>query len=295
MADALVPARAVIRALRPHHWVKNLLVFVPILAAHRWDEPVLWAEAGLAAVAFSLCSSAVYLANDLLDVEDDRAHPVKRHRPLASGKMRPDRALMLAAILAASGLAMAAAVGAAWVLLLYVLASLAYSAWAKTLPGVDLVALVGLYTLRLLAGGEATGIAVSGWLLAYGACIFASLALAKRSAELGAVAVGQLPLPRRRGYRVQDRGLLTALGLAAAAGSGVVLAVYLQGAQARSLYDRPGWLILAGAVVILWLFRVWRLDAQGRLQTDPVVFALKDPVSLGAGFGVLALLVMAAG
>ena len=295
MGEALGPESSVIRALRPHHWVKNLLVFVPILAAHRWAEPAIWAEAALAVIAFSLCSSAVYLANDLFDIEDDRAHPVKRHRPLASGQIRPDQAIMLSAILAAAGLALAAAVGMAWVLVVYVLASFAYSAWAKTLPGVDVVALVGLYTLRLMAGGAATGIAVSGWLLGYGACIFASLALAKRCAELEGVATGQLPAPRRRGYRLQDRGWLTALGLTAAAGSGAVLAVYLQGAPARALYDQPGLLMLAGAVVILWLLRVWRLVAQGRLQSDPVVFALKDPASLAAGFGVVALMVIAAG
>jgi 4-hydroxybenzoate polyprenyltransferase len=294
MSEVADPARVLIRALRPHHWVKNLLVFVPILAAHRWAELALWAEASLAFVAFSLCSSAVYLTNDVMDLEDDRAHPVKRLRPLASGQLRPDQAMVLAAVLATVGLGLAAAIGTAWVMGLYLLVSLAYSAWAKTLPVIDLAVLVGLYSLRLLAGGDATGIAVSGWLLGYGACVFASLALAKRSAELGSVALGELSIPLRRGYRVRDRGRLTALGLVAAVGSGAVLVFYLQGAQAQALYHRPGWLLLAGGVVLVWLLRVWRLVALGRLHTDPIIFALKDRASLGAGLGVLALLVLAA-
>ena len=293
MAEAVPPARTLLRALRPHHWVKNLLVFVPILATHRWDEPALWASAGLAFAAFSLCSSFVYLTNDLLDIEDDRAHPVKRHRPLASGLMHPRQAIWLALLLMVLAFALAVTSGAGWVLAVYMLGAQAYSAWLKTLPGVDLMALVGLYTLRLLAGGQATDIPVSGWLLSYGAAVFASLALAKRSAELGDAAAGVLPLPRRRGYRVEDRTGLTAIGLLAAVGSELVLVLYLQDAQARSLYAQPAWLLLGGVVVLLWLIRVWRLVTQRRMHTDPIVFALKDPISLAAGALMLTMFVLA--
>lgn len=295
MSDAVLFVRSAVNALRPHHWVKNLLIFVPILAAHRWDEPELWAKAGLAVVAFSLCSSAVYLTNDMMDVDDDRAHPVKRHRPLASGRLQPGQMILMAGLLAVPAFALAAVAGAIAVIAVYAAGSLAYSAWLKTLKWVDLLALVGLYTLRLLAGGAATGIAVSGWLLMYGAFVFASLVLAKRTVELRGAAAGILPLPQRRGYRLQDQRLLTALGLVAAVGSGVLLMLYLQDGQARVLYDRPVWLMLGGAAVFLWLMRVWRLVSQGRLHTDPIVFALKDPASLAAGAGVLLLFFLAAG
>jgi 4-hydroxybenzoate polyprenyltransferase len=286
-----------ISALRPHHWVKNLLVFVPILAAHRWDEPALWAKAGIAVVAFSLCSSAVYLTNDMMDVGDDRAHPVKRHRPLASGRLQPGQMILMACLLAVSafGLAAVAGAGTLAVIAVYAVGSLAYSAWLKTLKWIDLLALVVLYTLRLLAGGAATGIAVSGWLLMYGAFVFASLVLAKRTVELRGAAAGMLPLPQRRGYRLQDQRLLTSLGLTAAVGSGVLLMLYLQDGRAQAPYDRPGWLMLGGAAVVLWLMRVWRLVSQQRLHTDPIVFALKDPASLAAGAGVLLLFFLAAG
>ena len=239
MDKALTFVCTVLRALRPHHWVKNLLVFAPLLAAQRWDEPALWASAGLAFVAFSLCSSAVYLTNDLMDINDDRAHPVKRHRPLASGLLRPGPAIWVAVLLIVLASVLAATSGAGSVLALYVLGSLAYSGWLKTLRGVDLLALVGLYSLRLLAGGQATGIPVSGWLLAYGGTVFASLALAKRSAELGDAVAGVLPLPKRRGYQVRDRAVLTVIGLIAALGSLVVLMLYGTDAQTKELYDRP--------------------------------------------------------
>ena len=283
------------RAFRPHHWVKNLLVFVPILAAHRWDEPGLWLQAGLAFAAFCLASSSVYLTNDLFDIEDDRAHPVKRLRPLASGQMRPRQAAVMASLMLVAGLMLAATAGAVAILGAYAIASLAYSLKLKTLPVVDLVWLVGLYCLRLLAGGMATGIAVSGWLLAYGACVFASLALAKRCAELAGAKAGTLTLPGRRGYRLGDQRTLTMAGLAAAVGSGGVLGLYLQEAQAIDLYDQPVWLLLAGAIVVGWLLRVWWLVSRNRLVSDPIVFALRDPASLAAGAGVIGLLLLAAG
>jgi 4-hydroxybenzoate polyprenyltransferase len=294
MAERVRLARTLVHALRPHHWVKNLLVFVPILAAHRWHEPQLWASAGLAFAAFCLCSSAIYLANDLLDVDDDRAHPLKRHRPLASGRLSPRQALTLAGVLAVPALGLALASGAIWLVAGYALGSLAYSARLKTLPGIDIAGLVGLYSLRLLAGGAATGIAVSGWLLSYAACIFASLALAKRAAELGGVAAGDLPLPGRRGYRMQDRKPLTALGILAAVGSIGVLLAYFGDAEARTLYAQPYWLLAGGGVVLVWLLRVWRLVSRGQLHSDPIVFALRDPASLAAGLLVLAVFALAA-
>jgi 4-hydroxybenzoate polyprenyltransferase len=296
-AEALpVPKRETgfaLQALRPHHWVKNLLVFVPILAAHRWGEAGLWLQAALAFAAFCLTSSAVYLTNDLFDIEDDRAHPIKRLRPLASGQMRPGQALALAALLLAAGLLLATKAAILPALLVYAVASGAYSLKLKTMVGIDLIWLVGLYLLRLVAGGMATGIAVSGWLLAYGCFVFASLALAKRCAELAGAGAGDLPLPGRRAYRLADRGVLTASGLAAAAGSVVVMGLYLQ--EAETLYARPGWLILAAALVLAWLLRVWWLASRNRLHADPIIFALRDPASLAAGVAALTLLVLATG
>lgn len=293
MAEMGVLLRTLWPALRPHHWVKNLLVFVPVLTAQRWAEPQIWALAGAVFVAFSLCSSAVYLTNDVWDIDDDRAHPVKRHRPIASGRLRPEQAILVAVLLTGVALGLSMPLGAGWVLLVYIIWSFAYSAKLKTLAVADVVSLVGFYMLRLLAGGEATGIPVSGWLLAYGGSIFASLALAKRSAELGGAAAGDLPLPQRRGYRPRDHGVLMVAGVVAAVGSGIVLLLYVAVGPARQIYDRPEWLMLSGGVVLVWLLRVWRLASQSRLHSDPIVFALRDPVSLISGVGALALFLLA--
>lgn len=289
------PSPALFRALRPHHWIKNLLVFLPLLAAHRWGDAALWGQAGLAFAAFCLCSSAVYLTNDLLDIEDDRAHPQKRNRPLASGALAPAVAMIAAIVLLAVSCAVAAAAGVLPEVSLYAVASLAYSLRIKTLPVADLFWLVGLYSLRVLAGGAATGIVTSVWLLAAGGFVFASLVCAKRCTEMTGAAAGALPVPRRRGYRPKDRGLLTAAGLAAAFATQIVLLLYLQEAQSRALYAHPGWLAVAGLVILAWLIWVWFLVSRNRMQSDPIVFALRDRTSLAAAAAVAGAFVMASG
>jgi 4-hydroxybenzoate polyprenyltransferase len=294
MADPASPS-PLLHALRPHHWVKNLLVFLPLVAAHRWGEAPLWLSSVLAFVAFCLCSSAVYLANDLSDLDDDRAHPQKRHRPLAAGVLSLRWALTAIAVLLVMSLVLAVAAGALLQIAAYALAALAYSFWLKTRALIDLFWLVGLYLLRVLAGAAATGIVPSDWLMALSALVFASLACAKRCAELTGVALGVLPLPRRRGYRPEDQGLLTAVGLAAAVATQIVVLLYLQEAGAGKLYARPSWLMLAGAVVLGWLMRVWLLVGRGRMQADPIVFALRDLTSLAAGLALVGCFLLAAG
>lgn len=289
------PAMALLQAMRPHHWVKNLLVFLPLIAAHRWGEAALWQPAGLVFAAFCLCSSAVYLVNDIVDLPDDRAHPQKRHRPLAAGRLSPRAALTAAAVLLALAVLLAAAAGALAAILLYALASAAYSLRVKAWALADLFWLVGLYLLRVLAGAMATGIATSDWLLALSGLIFASLGCAKRCAELTGVAAGTLPLPRRRGYQSGDRALLTAAGVAAGFSTQIVLLLYLQEAGADALYARPGWLMLAGVVLLGWLLRVWLLVGRGEMTTDPIVFALRDRASLAAALALAACFLLAVG
>ncbi|MBW7860860.1 MAG: UbiA family prenyltransferase [Rhodocyclaceae bacterium] len=272
--------RALVHAARPHHWVKNLLVFLPLIAAHRWDAPAPWVRAALVFAAFCLCSSAAYLANDLADLHDDRAHPQKRLRPLASGAVRPPLAIAVALTLLAAALLLAGRIGALVPVAGYAAAALAYSLWVKPWPLVDLFWLVGLYLLRIIAGGAATGIIISDLLLVLAGMVFASLACVKRAAELGEVATGTLPAPQRRGYRVEDRALLIAAGLASAFAVPVVLLLYLREDAAAQLYPRPGWVLVAGVVLLSWLLRLWLLAGRGRLRLDPVVFALRDRISL---------------
>lgn len=275
------------RGMRPHHWVKNLLVFLPLIAAHRWGDPAAWA-AGLAALAvFCLATSAVYLTNDLLDLADDRAHPHKRLRPLAAGYLGGAAAAGAAAALLLMALGLAALVSTVLmaVATVYAAAALAYSLRLKRLPYADVIWLAGLYVARVLAGAAAAGIAPTGWLIAFCGCTMGALACAKRCAELHATP----DRAARRGYAPAHLRGLAGLGLAASAAAVAVLVLHAMQAEAAALYPRP-WLLLPVAMVLaLWLGRIWVMVARDRLGADPILFALRDrpswlALALLAGF-----------
>jgi len=286
-------ASAWTRALRVHQWVKNFLVFVPLLMAHLVDD---WGRLAAAAAAFAawcLCASGVYLVNDLLDLEADRSHPLKRARPLASGSIGAGAALPAAAALVGAGLGLAfwrlpAAFGL--MLLAYLALTTLYSAHLKRLPVVDVLVLAGLYTLRVLSGGYATGVQVSPWLLAFSMFFFLSLAFVKRYTELRAEWAGEAPAGRR-GYEREDTELLRSFGAASGYLSILVLALYInQSREVTQLYRRPELLWLAGPCLLYWLTRVWLLAHRGQLHEDPVVFTVRDPASYLVGALVAALI-----
>ncbi len=280
-------------ALRPHQWLKNLLVFVPLLAAHRMLDPAS-AIAGVGAfLAFCLCASGAYLLNDLLDLPADRAHPRKRERALASGRIAPAAALLAAPALAAAGLGLALAIGPGLAALVasYVGATLAYSLGLKRVAALDVVALALLYTLRVLAGAAAIGVPVSFWLLAFSMFIFTSLALLKRCTELVAMRGDGRVAAEGRGYHLDDLPLLRAVGASAGLVAVLVLALYIDSPESRALYARPEALWLLCPLLLGWVLRAWLLAHRGRMHDDPVVFALTDRGSLVVGAGcALALL-----
>jgi 4-hydroxybenzoate polyprenyltransferase len=285
-----------LRALRAHQWVKNLLVFVPLLMAHRVLELGRLRDAALAFVAWSLCASGVYLLNDLLDLEADRAHPTKRARPLAAGLLGRRAALSLVPFLLAAGL------GTAFLLLplrfglmlaLYLLLTTAYSASLKRLALVDVLVLAGLYTLRVLSGGYATGVPVSTWLLAFSMFLFLSLAFVKRYVELQADDGGGQAFSRR-GYTREDMELLRSFGAASGYLSVLVLALYInQSREVTQLYRHPELLWLAGPCLLYWVSRIWLLAHRGSLHEDPVVFTVRDPISYLLGVIIAALIITA--
>lgn len=267
-------AAALWRGMRPHHWIKNLLVLLPLIAAHCWDEPALWTAALAALVVFCLASSSVYLVNDLLDLADDRAHPLKRRRPVAVGHLGVATAGYAAAGLLALALGLAAltAPGLAVAIAGYALAALTYSLRIKRIPFLDVLWLAGLYTARVLAGAAATGIAPTGWLIAFCACIMGALACAKRSAEL-------LATPERaasRGYRPGKLRPLAGLGLVASVAAVVTLVLHAFQPETAGLYVRPWLLVAVAGIVALWLARIWAMVARRRLSADPILFALRD-------------------
>lgn len=273
-------ARDYFRALRPHQWLKNTLVFLPALAAHQLDPATLGA-ALLTFVVFSLVASSVYLLNDLLDLAADRAHPRKRNRPLAAGRIPILHGTLLAPALLVTGLALAVPLGApllASVLVYYVLTT-AYSLDLKRRLVVDICTLAGLYTIRIVAGGAACGIPLSVWLLAFSIFFFFSLASVKRQAELvDGLHSGKKKLGGR-GYEVGDLPIVSAMAIASGFLSVLVLALYLTSPEVDALYANSAILIGICPILLYWISRMVMITHRGRMHDDPVVFAVRDRTS----------------
>jgi 4-hydroxybenzoate polyprenyltransferase/phosphoserine phosphatase len=273
-------ARVWFKALRPHQWAKNLLVFLPMLAAHRLDAATL-GQSALAFLAFSLIASAIYLLNDLLDLDADRAHPRKRHRPFAAGRLSLAQGGLAVPGLLAAGLACAAVLGLDFlgVMLGYIVVTTAYSMSLKRKMVIDICVLAGLYTLRIFAGGAATGIELSVWLLAFSIFLFFALAAVKRQAELVDLVAAGRETVRGRGYGVEDLPIVSGMAIASGYVSVLVMALYLTSPEVKALYDAPHLLWGICLVLLYWISRVVMLTHRGQMHDDPVVFALRDRTS----------------
>ena len=277
--------RAILRALRPHQWAKNVLILVPLFTAHRLGDLDALA-AGLAAlVAFCLCASSVYLLNDMLDLEADRGHPRKSKRPFASGDLSLATGLVLAPTLLALAALIAAFLPGKFQLFLaaYYMLTFTYSVKLKRMLLVDAVALAGLYTLRIMAGAGAVSVPLSFWLLLFSVFLFLSLAFVKRYAELDALRRQQRLQALGRGYRVEDLAVLQSFGTASGYLSVLVLALYINSPEIEPLYHRPKAIWMLCVLMLYWISRVWMTAHRGGMHDDPVVYALRDRVSLGIG------------
>jgi 4-hydroxybenzoate polyprenyltransferase len=288
------PLQSAIKALRPHQWAKNLLIFLPLLLAHVLTPARLWA-ALLAFCCFSVAASATYIVNDLLDIEADRRHPKKRLRPFASGDLSAFIGLGIVAVFLLSALSGARLLPLAFLgwLLLYLATTFAYSMYLKRIALVDVVVLSGLYTLRLLAGSAATGSHISPWLAGFSVFLFFSLAIVKRFAELENLRSSNSPPRNGRGYLVADIDQLRSFGTSSAFAATVVFALYISSKEIMTLYRHPERLWLIMPLMILWLCRVWLLASRGNLNEDPLVFALTDKMSLLIGLAVGAVVLFA--
>lgn len=284
--------------MRLHQWAKNALVALPAALAHEITEAGTLAHVTIAFVALGLVASGTYVINDLLDRERDARHPTKRHRPFASGALSPGFGWAFGPVLVALGIALG------WALLpplftgalaVYLGTTLAYSLALKRIVLVDVVVLAGLYALRVLAGGAATGIAVSEWLLAFSLFFFLGLALLKRYAELRILETETGARDNGRGYTVEDAAMLRALGPAAGFMAVLVFALYVTSPDVAALYARPDLLWLAAPLLAYWTMRMWMLAHRGDLTDEPVAYAVRDAasyvvVALTAGVLVLASL-----
>ncbi len=283
---------AAVHAIRVHQWVKNLLLFVPVILDHKLLHGETMAKAGIGFIAFCCAASGGYILNDILDLEADRRHATKRHRPFASGALPPALGLALVPIL------IVAAVLISWALLplrfvallvLYLVLSTAYSIYLKRIAVLDVLLLAGLYTLRVLAGVAAAHVRFSTWLLAFSMFLFLSLAFLKRYAEISGLQPDAADQVRRRGYLRGDREWLGSMGSSSGYLSVLVLALYINSEQVVALYRTPLLLWLVCPLLLLWIGRMWLRAYRGQIHEDPIVATVRDPLSyvLGALVGVI--------
>jgi 4-hydroxybenzoate polyprenyltransferase len=289
--------RAYAKALRLHQWSKNILIFTPLAMSHMLFETVPLAHTLIAFVSFGLLASAIYLLNDLLDLPQDRGHPVKRNRPFASGALPVGDGLVLIPLLVLASLALGALLPKLFLVTLtaYGGLNLAYSLYLKRKLLVDVLALAGAYILRILAGNAAGPVELSHWLLAFTLFLFFSLALVKRYVELDTVEVAHKDEKRvmGRGYRRTDLDMISQLGVASAFSAVVVLALYVNDAKSVGLYSTPELIWLIVPIVLYVMGRIWVLAKRTELPDDPVLFIIKDWRSHLMGAVVAAILIIA--
>jgi len=241
------------------------------------------------------CASSVYIVNDLFDLASDRRHPRKHRRPFASGRLSPVAGLLVAVALFCGASVTAGSVSTAYCLVLagYYVLTWAYTLTLKRSALVDVMVLAALYTIRIIAGAAATDIALSFWLLAFSVFIFVSLGFVKRYTELqDAVRAGNNGA-HGRGYRGDDLPVLLALGVAAGYSAVLVVALYINSIESLTLYRHHKTMWLICPLLLFWISRVWLLTTRGHMHDDPVVFAIRDRISLLV-FACLAVVVLLA-
>jgi 4-hydroxybenzoate polyprenyltransferase len=283
---------AAVQAIRVHQWVKNLLLFVPVILDHKLFDGETMTKAGLGFTAFCCAASGGYILNDILDLEADRRHATKRHRPFASGALPPALGVALIPILIITAIWISLALlppHFVAALVLYLVLTTAYSMYLKRIAVLDVLLLAGLYTLRVLAGVAAAHVPFSTWLLAFSMFLFLSLAFLKRYAEISGLEPEAGDQVRRRGYLRGDREWLGSMGSSSGYLSVLVLALYISSDQVVALYRTPLLLWLVCPLLLLWIGRMWLMAYRGQIHEDPIVATVRDPLSylLGALVGVI--------
>lgn len=267
-----------IKAIRLHQWMKNLLIFVPLITAHKVLDYQLLLNGALAFLAFGLCASSVYLLNDLLDLPSDRKHPVKCERPLASGALPILNGILFIPILLILAFIVAAFLPVEFLIVLafYYIVTMAYSFRLKSVSMVDVLTLAGLYTVRIIAGATAVSVTPSFWLLAFSMFLFLSLALVKRYTELLNMQKAGTKSVLGRGYYVSDIEGLAQFGSASGYLAVLVLALYINSSDVEVLYKHPEFIWLFCPLLLYWISRMWLMARRNELHEDPVLFAIRD-------------------
>jgi len=270
-----------IKEIRVYQWVKNILIFSPLLLSHTFTDTERLIDSFIAFIAFCLCASSVYIINDLCDIEADRKHPIKKNRPIAAGLMSIDFAKVIALLLIVVSAVIAYLQSREFffVLLGYFSLTLAYSFSLKTFAIVDVLILGGLYTLRIVAGVIVINVEISYWLVVFSLFIFISLAILKRYTELMNMKSRNETDASHRGYEIADADLLSKMGIVSSYIAILVVALYIHDPLVITKYTQPLWLWAVIPAMFYWLSRVWLLASRGEMQEDPVLFALRDKTS----------------
>lgn len=271
----------VLRAVRMHQWAKNALVFVPLILSHTLGQPDKLVTVIIVFIAFCFSASAIYIINDFVDLESDRQHHQKRHRPFAAGSLPLYWGVILAPLLLVLAFSMALQINGMFALTLlgYIVLTLTYSFLLKQFALLDVLALTTLYTLRIVAGAVAVSLTLSYWLLAFSVFIFFSLALSKRYSELHNLKQLNTGKKKARGYHVEDLPIIILFGISSGYLSVLVTVLYINDLQADKLYHHPIWLWPISLAVLYWISRIWLLAHRGELNEDPVLFAIHDRAS----------------
>ena len=285
----------IFKEIRVYQWVKNLLIFVPLLLSHTFLNPDLIIDSIIAFIAFSLCASSVYVINDICDVEADKKHPVKKCRPLAAGLISISTAKIIATILFSVALVIALNLNQdfVWVFCSYFILTLAYSFGLKAFALIDVLILGSLYTFRLIAGVVVINVEISYWLIVFSLFVFMSLAMIKRFTELKNMQLRNETVMTHRGYEVSDTGLLLIMGIVSSYIAVLVVALYIHDPLVVTKYTSPVWLWFVIPAMTYWLSRIWMIANRGNLTEDPVLFALKDRVSYAVVLVCLASVLLA--
>jgi 4-hydroxybenzoate polyprenyltransferase len=273
--------RDYIKAIRVYQWIKNLLIFVPLITSHTFYSFNLILLSTAAFFAFSFAASAGYVINDLLDLNADRSHPRKKYRPFASGKLSIPRGIILAVILLSGGVIIACQLNSRFLIILlgYFVISFSYSLYFKKIILFDVFILAFLYSTRIIAGGTATHIPISFWLVSFSTFIFLSLAFVKRYSELMKVTSESDLRHRGREYRKEDLNLLQIMGIASGFLSVIVFSLYINSPEVRQLYSRPKILWTISFALLFWISHIWIITNRGEMTDDPIVHAIKDKIS----------------
>jgi 4-hydroxybenzoate polyprenyltransferase len=279
-----------LKAMRPHQWAKNLLLFLPLLLSHTFTNPYKLTDGILAVISFSFTASSIYLINDIFDIHSDRRHPEKRLRPFARGVYAIPTGFLASTILMLIGLGIGAILSPlfCFCLLGYIVTTCLYTAWLKKRPIVDVILIGFFYTYRIFAGAIATETLVTDWLLAFATFFFVSMGIEKRYGELLRVSEDPTMKANGRGYQTSDLPLLLTFGVNTSFLSLLVLALYVRSIEVTKLYTHPSWLWGVVILLLMWIMRFWLLAHRGIVRDDPLLFTLKDRK------GALLFLLMAA-